>query len=172
MRRLLTALCDLSLALRAGLIALAGACAPAAVALDFSHEVPLARNGSGGFSVTAEAGGVSAEFLVDTGAGLVTIDRDLFRQLRSAGAVRELRRVAARLANGRVQALTVYEVARFRIGGRCDVGPVEVAVMDGAGRNLLGLSALTRAAPFAFHTSPPALALSGCGDGPSVAGLD
>lgn len=151
------------------LLCLASALPAAAVALDFDHQVPLATSPGGSFYVTSSVAGIEAEFLVDTGAGYVTVDGTLFRALRAAGAVREVRRVAARLANGTLKPVTVYEVEHFVIGDGCDVGPVEVAVLDGAGRNLLGLSALTRAAPFAIHTAPPALALTGCGLGPAVA---
>lgn len=140
-----------------------------AAAPDFDHHVPLVTSPGGSFYVTSHVAGIEADFLVDTGAGYVTVDRTLFRALREKSEVREVRRVAARLANGKLKPVTVYEVEHFVIGEGCDVGPVEVAVLEGTGRNLLGLSALTRAAPFAFHTSPPALALSGCGLGPSVA---
>ena len=124
--------------------------------------VPLEQAPGGSLYVDAEAGGISASFLVDTGAGLVTVSEAFFDKLAARGAVREVRRVAARLANNRLQALTVYEVAEFRIGAHCDIGPVEVAVMPGGGRNLLGLSALGRAAPFTVSMAPPALHLSGC----------
>jgi predicted aspartyl protease len=124
--------------------------------------VPLEQAPGGSLYVDAEAGGISASFLVDTGAGLVTVSEAFFDRLKARGAVREVRRVAARLANNRLQALTVYEVAEFRIGEHCDIGPVEVAVMPGGGRNLLGLSALGRAAPFTVSMAPPALHLSGC----------
>lgn len=143
-----------------------------AAALDFDQQVPLVTSPGGSFYVTSSVAGIEAEFLVDTGAGYVTLDSQLFRALLAESAVREVRRVAARLANGKLKPVTVYEVEHFVIGEGCDVGPVEVAVLEGAGRNLLGLSALTRAAPFAIHTSPPALALSGCGLGPAVAARD
>jgi len=133
--------------------------------------VPLEQAPGGSLYVDAEAGGISASFLVDTGAGLVTVSEAFFDQLEARGAVREVRRVAARLANNRLQALTVYEVAQFRIGEHCDIGPVEVAVMPGGGRNLLGLSALGRAAPFTVSMAPPALHLSGCSLQGAVAAL-
>ncbi|MHA7817345.1 MAG: retroviral-like aspartic protease family protein [Pseudohaliea sp.] len=133
--------------------------------------VPLEQSAGGSLYVDAEAGGIIASFLVDTGAGLVTVSEAFFDRLKARGAVREVRRVAARLANNRLQALTVYEVARFRIGEHCDIGPVEVAVMPGAGRNLLGLSALGRAAPFTVSMAPPALHLSGCSLPETVAAL-
>lgn len=133
--------------------------------------VPLDQAPGGSLYVDAEAGGVSASFLVDTGAGLVTVSEAFFDQLEARGAVREVRRVAARLANNRLQPLTVYEVAQFRIGEHCDIGPVEVAVMPGGGRNLLGLSALGRAAPFTVSMAPPALHLSGCSLPGAIAAL-
>jgi hypothetical protein len=39
---------------------------------------------------------------------------------------------------------------------------MEVAVMKHSGRNILGLSALSIAAPFAVHIEPLELVLSGC----------
>ena len=144
----------------------------ALMAMDFDHQVPLATSPGGNFYVTSSVAGIEAEFLVDTGAGFVTVSDTLFRALRAESAVREVRRVAARLANGKLKPVTVYVVEHFVIGAGCDVGPVEVAVIAGAGRNLLGLSALTRAAPFAIHTSPPALVLSDCTGGPAVAARD
>ena len=144
----------------------------ALMAMDFDHQVPLATSPGGSFYVSSSVAGIEAEFLVDTGAGFVTVSDTLFRALRAESAVREVRRVAARLANGKLKPVTVYVVEHFVIGAGCDVGPVEVAVIAGAGRNLLGLSALTRAAPFAIHTSPPALVLSDCKGGPAVAARD
>jgi predicted aspartyl protease len=126
------------------------------------HAVSLERSGAGGMYVAGEIAGVQADFLVDTGADLVTVDERLFRQMRKSGEVRELRRVAARMANNRLQVMTVYEVAHLNIGDNCDLGPVEVAVMKGAGRNLLGLSALSRGAPFTLGMAPPTLVFDHC----------
>lgn len=126
------------------------------------HAVSLERSGGGGMYVAGEIAGVQADFLVDTGADLVTVGDSVFRQMRKSGEVRETRRVAARMANNRLQVMTVYEVTHFNIGGSCDLGPVEVAVMKGAGRNLLGLSALSRGAPFTLGMAPPTLVFDHC----------
>lgn len=133
------------------------------------ERVELARSGAGSLTVDAEIAGVPARFIVDTGAGMVTVDRSLFKQMRRNGDIREVKRVAARLANNRLQMMTVYEVSHFRVGDTCELGPIEIAVMEGAGRNLMGLSALGRAAPFTIHTSPPSITLSGCGSAPTLA---
>ncbi len=143
-----------------------GQIAPTAAA---DERVDLAQSGAGSLTIAAEIAGVPARFIVDTGAGMVTVDRSLFKQMRRGGDIREVKRVAARLANNRLQMMTVYEVSHFRVGDTCDLGPIEVAVMEGAGRNLMGLSALGRAAPFTIHTSPPSITLSGCGSAPTLA---
>jgi hypothetical protein len=66
------------------------------------------------------------------------------------------------MADGRTKAINVYSVEQLVLGQSCRIGPLEVAVIPGATRNILGLSALNKAAPFAIYTSPPTLALSGC----------
>ncbi|GAB3274177.1 retropepsin-like aspartic protease family protein [Parahaliea aestuarii] len=155
----------------AGLLALCLGVSLPARALDFPVELPLARSGAGTLTISAEVGGQHAEFLVDTGAGMVTISRELFEALEDTGELREVRRVALRLANNRVRPVPVYAVEHFRLGQHCDLGPVEVAVLGKGSRNLLGLSALTRAAPFALDTRNPTLFLSQCSDEARVAGL-
>ena len=128
----------------------------------FEYEVPLKGTGAGSLSVTAQIGSVTGDFLVDTGASMVTIEKDLFDELRRMGSLLKVRSVAARLANGRVQALDVYMVEHFFLGSDCDLGPIEVAVVPRGGRNLLGMNALNQAAPFGFSIEPPALGLSRC----------
>ena len=49
---------------------------------------------------------------------------------------------------------------------------VEVMVFPDGGRNLLGLNALSRFAPFTVHLQPPALELSGCAPTGAVAAAD
>ena len=129
---------------------------------ELGHTVSLARSGAGGMYVNAQIAGVEADFLVDTGADLVTVTEELFNHIKKTGEVREVRRVAARMANNRLQVMTVYEVAGLMVGDTCELGPVEVAVMKGAGRNLLGLSALSRGAPFTLSIAPPTLVFDTC----------
>ncbi len=134
---------------------------PAATGL-FQYGVPLAQSNSGSLTVRANLGAVEAEFLLDTGANMVTVNRDLFRQLKQQGSTEKVGQVGARLASGKLELLDVYQVEHFRLGDGCELGPVQVAVLKRGGRNLLGMNALQAAAPFAIYTSPPALALSSC----------
>lgn len=134
----------------------------------FSLSVPLGRTGTGSFTVSVEIGGETGEFLLDTGASMVTINRELFDSLRASTVTLPAGKVAARLASGELELLETYDIQSFRIGESCELGPLRVAVMPRGGRNLLGMSALSRAAPFTVYTSPPALGLSGCA-GPGLA---
>lgn len=135
-----------------------------ATAEDFEFRVPLTRATSGNLYVEGVMNdSVSSSFLVDTGSGLVTINRKLFEELKKNSRMEKVGRMAARLANGRLQAVDLYRVDRFRLGEHCDLGSVDVAVMNWDGANILGLNVLARAAPFAMHVSPPSLALSTCG---------
>ena len=128
----------------------------------FAFEVPLNGSGAGSLTVMAQVGEQESEFLVDTGASMVTIEKALFDKLRKEGEVVKVRSVAARMANGRVQALDVYLIDKFVIGTQCNLGPIEVAVVPRGGRNLLGMNALNHAAPFGFSIEPPTLGLSRC----------
>ena len=132
----------------------------------FSHHVPLAGTGAGSFVLEARLGGVQGEFLLDTGASMITVSRRFFAKIEASGAVTHQRQVAARMASGKIQALDVYLIEDFSLGADCRLGPVEVAVLKGGDRNLLGMSALALAAPFAVYTTPPSLGLSNCGHPP------
>lgn len=135
----------------------------------FAHEVPLQPTAAGSFTVTGTLGGVEGEFLLDTGASMITVSSEFFDEMEARQALEPSRRMAARLASGRVEAVDIYRIEALQLGENCQVGPVEVAVMPRGGRNLLGMSVLMQAAPFAVSASPPALALSRCGIEPSVA---
>ena len=83
----------------------------------FAHSVPLSESGAGSYSVSATLGGVEMEFLLDTGASLVTVSASLFKQIQGHhGMAVKVRRVGARLASGKVEVLDVYRVEHFSLG--------------------------------------------------------
>ena len=150
-------------ALTRNAVALAALLFPWAAFAEFDVLVPMIDSGTGNFSVAASFGDApSAEFLVDTGAGITTISRSLFRTLQRTRKLEPVRRVGARLADGRLRALDVYRIDDFRLGDQCTLGAIEVAVMANDGRNILGMSALAKAAPFGLHLDPAALAVTHC----------
>lgn len=125
--------------------------------------VPIDKSKTGNLYVDAVINShVRSQFMVDTGAGMITLDRALFNEVSRDGSVEKIGKIAARLANGKHQIMSLYKVQSFSIGENCELGEMEVAVMKHSGRNILGLSALIKAAPFSIHTDPMELVLSGC----------
>lgn len=129
----------------------------------FDVNVPIDKSKSGSFYVPAVINSnIRSQFLVDTGAGMITLNRELFEEISQSGKVEKTGKIEARLANGKYETMNLYKVQSFSIGKNCNLGEMEVAVMKRKGRNILGLSALIKAAPFAIHTNPMELILSGC----------
>lgn len=131
-------------------------------AKDFDYRVALEPSSSGTMYVDATiANKITAKFLLDTGSGLITINKATFEQLKKSEDVEYSHKVAARLANGKLHQVKMYRVSSFKIGDACDLGSVDLAVMP-KGNNIVSINLLNRAAPFAMYTNPPTLALSGC----------
>lgn len=136
----------------------------------FDHTAPLDRKPSGNYYLQVDvAPGISSEFLVDTGSGYVVLTKATFESVRDLPGTLHLRNITGRLANGKTARARIYRLARLELDGDCVLRDVEVAVMPGGTRNILGLSALRRVAPFAMEMSPPALLYSGCEPTPSIA---
>lgn len=127
-------------------------------------DFPLSAGTGGALELALNVNGESATFLFDTGAVMATINSALFDLLNDHGSSRKVREVAARMADGRVRKLSVYEVTGLQLGQGCDLGPTEVIVVPGSGRNLLGLNVLEKFAPLTLSLSPPALGLSNCAE--------
>jgi len=108
------------------------------------------------------AGAGPESYLVDTGAGYMTITDATLARSRAAGTATYVRELEGRLADGRVLQVPVYRITEIMVGERCRLRDVEVAVLPGASRGLLGLSALRKASPFEFSVEPPTLRLSNC----------
>jgi predicted aspartyl protease len=127
------------------------------------QNVVLEQRASGGLYVSARiAAETPSAFLVDTGAGYSSISQDLFRRLQRKNALVHVDRVAARMADGRLKAMDIYRAQSLQVGDSCELGPVDVAVLPGSQRNILGMSALAKAAPFMLGVNPPSIRLSHC----------
>ncbi len=125
--------------------------------------VPMHDKGSSTLYVRGSiVGSGDAEFMVDTGASYVALNEVTMEALREAGQARYLRKLSGMMADGRSRTVPVYLVNEIAIGESCVIRDVEVAVLPGNTRNILGLSALRKAAPFVFAMDPPSLGLSHC----------
>jgi predicted aspartyl protease len=134
-----------------------------AQAEDFEFKIDLAQKPAGSFYVSGILNGEETlDLLVDTGADMIILSVESFRSLEKSQALKPVRRMAARMADGRSKAVKIYRIESLLLGENCYVGPVDVAVVPGAANNILGLNVLNQAAPFAIYNSPPTLALSVC----------
>ncbi len=123
--------------------------------------IPMTEKGTATWFVTAAIGNESIELLVDTGAGYTTLNQTLLRRLKASGEATRIGEIEGILANGAICVLPVYRIARLNLGG-CELENIEVAETPSDARNLLGLSALKKAAPFTFSLDPAELRLSNC----------
>jgi predicted aspartyl protease len=130
---------------------------------EFGTTIPMTGKGLATFYVSAEVAELAAaDFLVDTGSGYLTLNEQTLARLLHNGSARYLRNLTGILADGNRLVVPVYSIRELRIGGKCTLRDVEAAVFPGRTRQILGLSALNRAAPFIFSVEPPQLVLSHC----------
>lgn len=128
------------------------------------NRIPVLEKSGATLYVAGTIEGYGAtEFLIDTGASHVAINEELLEVLERGGHVRFLRRLTGTMADGRRRAIPIYSIRSIVIGKDCVLTDVEAAVLPGNTRNILGLSALRRAAPFTVSLDPPAISLGGCG---------
>lgn len=129
----------------------------------FSYQTPMKQVASGSYYVQGGFGsGIKAEFLVDTGSGYVALTPATFKQLKRETDVDFDRSISGRMANGKLITVPVYRVAQLWLGDGCVLRDVEVTVLSGSDRNILGLSALRKVEPFALQLDPPTLYMSEC----------
>lgn len=107
-------------------------------------------------------GSGDVEFMVDTGAGYTTINEQILVRLQGADNAVYVGELTGVMADGSTQRLPVYRIKHMVLGGDCVLSDVEAAVFPENTRMLLGLSALSKTAPFMFSTNPPRLSLSNC----------
>jgi hypothetical protein len=129
----------------------------------FIFDVPMYSKGASTYYIAGKIGDMpETEFMVDTGSSYMTINEATLNELQASGSPRYLRDLQGTLANGDVLNVPVYKIANVRIGQECLLKEVDVAVFPGNTRQILGLSALSKTAPFIFSTQPPQLQLSNC----------
>lgn len=141
-------------------------------AAEFETPIPMRDGGGATYYVKAHLEGAGeADFMVDTGSGYLTLNEETLAALREAGRARYLHDLRAVLADGSELTMPVYRVDSLSIGGLCELRDVEAAVFPGSTRQILGLSALKKAAPFIVSFDPPSLILSHCPTGGRVAAV-
>ena len=129
---------------------------------EFDVTVPMHDKGLTTWYVHAQVADLGmSEFMVDTGSGYLTINEQTLTALQERKQAQYVKELRAILANGAELIIPVYTINQLRIGS-CTIRNVEAAVFPARTRQILGLSALNKAAPFTFSVDPPELVLSNC----------
>ena len=147
----------------------ASANAPALDATAGYTAVPLASSGAGSFLVDVFVAGEATEFVLDTGAAMLTVNKTFYKTLKKQGLVEPAGEVAVRVADGRIKLVPVTRIERLDLGQGCEIRDVEAIVLSGKGRNLLGMNVLQRFAPLTLSMAPPSIQLSDCAPDLTVA---
>lgn len=135
-----------------------------AIADESDVTVPMYEKGLATYYVQAQITDLaSGEFMVDTGSGYLTINEHTLKALKARNQAQYVKQLRAVLANGAELIIPVYRINEFRIGA-CVIHNVDAAVFPARTRQILGLSALNKAAPFTFSVDPPELLLSNCAE--------
>ena len=130
---------------------------------EFDTKISIQEKGSVTYYVSGQVEGYSeTDFMIDTGSGYTAINETMLNKLRDQNKIKYMTTVSAILANGKRTSLPVYRIASINIGGKCILNDIKAVVLPGNTRNILGLNALKKAAPFAMSMNPPELMLSHC----------
>ncbi len=141
--------------------------APASLAAEAQTRVAMTQYPADTFYVAANIAGFGAtELMVDTGSGYVAINEVTLAALERSGHARYLKQLLGVLADGTEMKVPVYVISGMSIGQQCWLSDIEAAVFPGSSRQILGLSALRKTAPFVFSVDPPELLLSQCAQTP------
>lgn len=104
----------------------------------------------------------ASRFMVDTGSGYVAINQQTLARLKAKNQAIYSRDIRGILANGKEYIVPIWKVSSLTLNRQCTLSNIEVAVFPGKTRQILGLSALKKAAPLQISFDPPQLVLSHC----------
>lgn len=136
---------------------------PALARTEGLQVIPLDPVASGTFYLKALLDqAVEADMLLDTGSGYVSLSPATFARIKDDPGTVFLRHIEGVMADGKRQRVPVYRIAELQLGEACVLHEVEVAVLRGASRDILGLSALRRLQPLTLQLDPPVLTAT-CG---------
>lgn len=129
----------------------------------FNITVPIHEKGAATFYLKGKLGSLDyADFMVDTGSGYLVINQDSLAQLKKTGQAGYVKEIRGILANGKEFVVPVWRISSLTISEQCVLHDVEAAVFPGKTRQILGLTALRKAAPFTLSFDPPQIVLSHC----------
>jgi len=128
-----------------------------------THTIPLLLSATRTFYIEARLGELTSnKFMLDTGSGYTTINKSSFDDLQKNHQIRFIRKVLGVLADGGQREIEIWEIDSLTLNGVCTLKNIQVALMPGTNRQILGLTTLVKVAPFTLSLDPPSLVVSNC----------
>jgi predicted aspartyl protease len=155
------------------IIALISLASSWAVAEPVEQLIPMQISGASTYYINTEIPGAGQHLmLVDTGSAYSVINEETLANLSNSGEVEFIKQLRGRMADGSERVVPLYRIAAINLGGNCLIKDVDVAIISGNSRQIIGISTLIRAAPFGMSFDPPVLSLNQCVTNKQQARLD
>ncbi len=125
--------------------------------------IPMQTHGAQTYYINSEILGAGQySMLVDTGSAYSVINEQTLASLSSKGQAHFVKKLRGKMADGSERVIPLYRIAAINLGGNCLIKDIHAAVLPGKTRQIIGVSTLMRAAPFAMSFNPPTLSLDQC----------
>lgn len=126
-------------------------------------EIALKSQGSQTLYIESTIHGAgAARLLVDTGSGYSVINEVTLNALLDTGGAQFLNTIQGVMADGSTREVPLYQIDRIVLDDQCVLRDVKAVVFEGSGREILGISALMKTAPFEIAADPMRLRLGHC----------
>ena len=136
---------------------------PWAVANSEQRLIPMQTYGASTYYINSEILGAGQySMLVDTGSAYSVINEETLASLSSNGQAFFVKKLRGKMADGSERVIPLYRIAAINLGGNCLIKDIHAAILPGKTRQIIGISTLMRAAPFAMSFDPPMLSLNQC----------
>lgn len=135
-------------------------------ASEIQETLPLVEHGTSTYYTLATIEGIAeCPFVVDTGAGYTTINEVMLKDLQKQDLVEYKRSITGVMADGSKKIVKIYLVKKMVLGRKCSFLDVEVAVLPGNSRAILGMSLLKRTTSFTINPRSASLSVACNGTG-------
>ncbi len=125
--------------------------------------IPMQTFGASTYYINTEIPGAGQySMLVDTGSAYSVINEETLASLSSNGQAQFIKQLRGKMADGSEKVIPLYRISSINLGGNCYIKDVDVAILNGNARQIIGISTLMRAAPFGMSFDPPVLTLNQC----------
>lgn len=125
--------------------------------------IPMQTYGSSTYYINSEILGAGQySMLVDTGSAYSVINEETLASLHSKSQASFVKNLRGKMADGSERVIPLYRITAINLGGNCLIKDILAAILPGKTRQIIGISTLMRAAPFAMSFDPPMLSLNQC----------